>query len=285
MNVIRCDTPHDFLERAEAFLLADEACHNLLLGRPAASMAQKTMTATSAYFAVVANADDVVVAAMMVPPHRLVLSRTEWPQTLALIAHDLLGTGIMPPGVHGPVPVGEQFARVWQQLSGQRYEPGLAQRLYRITRVRPLPGAPGHLRPATQADRQLLIGWMRAFHVEAFGQHAPPVDVEQIVDERLQGTTEGLYLWEHGRPRAFVGHAGATPHGVRVGPVYTPPEYRHQGYGGVAVATLSQLLLDRGYQFCCLFADLANLTSNRIYQRIGYEPVCDVCEYRFLPVQ
>jgi predicted GNAT family acetyltransferase len=49
------------------------------------------------------------------------------------------------------------------------------------------------------------------------------------------------------------------------------------------VAALSQLLLDRGRRFCALYADLANPTSNRIYEQIGYEPVCDVVDYRFLP--
>jgi predicted GNAT family acetyltransferase len=48
------------------------------------------------------------------------------------------------------------------------------------------------------------------------------------------------------------------------------------------VAALSQLLLDRGRRFCALYADLANPTSNRIYERIGYEPVCDAVDYRFL---
>ena len=47
------------------------------------------------------------------------------------------------------------------------------------------------------------------------------------------------------------------------------------------MAALSQLLLDRGYGFCFLYTDLANPTS-RIYQQIGYEPVCDVVEYQFL---
>ncbi|HEX9247505.1 MAG TPA: hypothetical protein VGA35_15200 [bacterium] len=34
MHVVRCESPQAFLGRAEGFLLADEACHNLLLGVP-----------------------------------------------------------------------------------------------------------------------------------------------------------------------------------------------------------------------------------------------------------
>jgi predicted GNAT family acetyltransferase len=47
------------------------------------------------------------------------------------------------------------------------------------------------------------------------------------------------------------------------------------------VAKLSQHLLDQGRTFCTLFTDLANPTSNRIYQNIGYRPVCDYTVYRF----
>ena len=34
MHVVRCESPQAFLGRAEGFLLADEGCHNLLLGVP-----------------------------------------------------------------------------------------------------------------------------------------------------------------------------------------------------------------------------------------------------------
>jgi len=40
-------------------------------------------------------------------------------------------------------------------------------------------------------------------------------------------------------------------------------------------------LLDEGRRFCALFTDLANPTSNRIYHKIGYRPVCDFDEYVF----
>jgi predicted GNAT family acetyltransferase len=40
-------------------------------------------------------------------------------------------------------------------------------------------------------------------------------------------------------------------------------------------------LLDQGKQFTSLFTDLSNPTSNSIYQKIGYQPVCDFDLYRF----
>jgi uncharacterized protein len=41
------------------------------------------------------------------------------------------------------------------------------------------------------------------------------------------------------------------------------------------------LLLEQGRRFCFLYTDLANPTSNAIYLRIGYEPVCDSRELAF----
>ena len=72
-----------------------------------------------------------------------------------------------------------------------------------------------------------------------------------------------------------------TPNGVRVGYVYTPPPFRGQGYATAAVATLSQRLLERGRRFCCLYADLANPTSNAVYERIGYQLQCEVIDIDF----
>jgi predicted GNAT family acetyltransferase len=74
---------------------------------------------------------------------------------------------------------------------------------------------------------------------------------------------------------------GPTPTGIRISLVYTPGEKRGRGYASACVAALSDEQLRAGRSRCFLFTDLANPTSNRIYQRIGYRPVCDFQEYRF----
>jgi len=62
--------------------------------------------------------------------------------------------------------------------------------------------------------------------------------------------------------------------------VYTPPAYRRRGYASACGAALSQLILDAGRRFCFLYTDLANPTSNQIYQQIGYEHVSYVIVLR-----
>ena len=76
-------------------------------------------------------------------------------------------------------------------------------------------------------------------------------------------------------------YGGPTPNGARIGPIYTPPDQRRRGYGSALTADLTQLQLDRGRRFCFLFTDLANPTSNSIYQQIGYRPVSDSAQWAF----
>jgi predicted GNAT family acetyltransferase len=80
---------------------------------------------------------------------------------------------------------------------------------------------------------------------------------------------------------SLAGFGGPTPNGLRIGPVYTPPEHRGHGYGSAVTAAASQGALDRGKRFCFLYTDLANPTSNAIYMRLGYRPVCDSREIAF----
>jgi predicted GNAT family acetyltransferase len=49
------------------------------------------------------------------------------------------------------------------------------------------------------------------------------------------------------------------------------------------VATLTQRLLDDGAQWCAIFADVDNATTNTIYRRIGYKEHGTYREYDFVP--
>ena len=93
--------------------------------------------------------------------------------------------------------------------------------------------------------------------------------------------TESGYIWEDGGPVSMLQATGATPHGIRIGAVYTPPELRRRGYASALTAAASQAELDRGRRWCFLFTNLANPTSNRIYQAIGYRPIRDLRICRF----
>jgi hypothetical protein len=159
----------------------------------------------------------------------------------------------------------------------------VAERIFRLERVVP-PSRPaaGRWRLALPGDRDLIARWLVAFHDEATPGTPPIDDPLAAADRWIAGVGRVAYVWDDGGgPVSLVGAGGATPNGIRIGPVYTPPERRSRGYATSLTAAATQDQLDRGRRFVFLFTDLANPTSNKIYQSIGYEPVCDVDQWRF----
>ena len=155
----------------------------------------------------------------------------------------------------------------------------VSQRIYRLDRViapRPVHGFLRACDPNSAADFAVTARWFEAFNRDVGEDEALP-DPARVLGRPGQG----LFFWEHQRPVSMAGFSGATRNGIRIGRVYTPPELRRQGYASACVAALSQRLLDEGRKFCFLYTDLANPTSNRIYQEIGYRPVCDAVVVKF----
>ncbi len=70
---------------------------------------------------------------------------------------------------------------------------------------------------------------------------------------------------------------------VRVGPVYTPPQFRGCGFAAAVTAAVSASALAAGAAEVVLFTDLANPTSNDLYLRLGYQPVSDHVALQFRP--
>ncbi|MFJ1547234.1 GNAT family N-acetyltransferase [Streptomyces sp. NPDC088246] len=146
------------------------------------------------------------------------------------------------------------------------------QRLYRLgTLIPPSPAPSGRPRTATAADRELLVRWHRAFADEV-GQ--PSAHAERQVDERT--ASGSLTLWEaDGVPVSMAGVSPRIAGTVRIAPVYTPAEHRGRGYAAAVTAEVSRAAREDGAQEVLLFTDLANPTSNGVYQRIGYRAVSD----------
>ncbi|MGQ0670757.1 MAG: GNAT family N-acetyltransferase [Actinomycetota bacterium] len=279
MRVERVGEPAVFLGRVAQHLLRDEARHNLHFGICDSLIEHQGAYAEFSLW-LVEDDGEPVAAALMTPPYNLVVTQPTAEGALGLLARTLHDEGVALPGVTGAVPEVQEFVGAWEKVSGARGHQRMAQRIYQLTSVREIPGVNGGMRPATGQDRDLLRLWVSAFTKEALDDEDDE-RTARTLDLRLGDGGGGLFLWEDGRPVSLAGHAGQTPNGVRVGPVYTPPEDRRRGYATALVAALSVRLLDEGNRFCFLYTDLANPTSNSIYQVIGYEPICDSAEYVF----
>jgi GNAT superfamily N-acetyltransferase len=280
---LRVERPPDvvaFVDRAGAFLGGREAENNLILGLCANLRGGRSYGSQPPYFAVVTEGRTVVGAAMRTPPLNLILAAGTEERMLPPILNDVAEVASDLTGVLGTVELARRASELWSERSGARPRLAHSERIYRLDRVKPPPlrPAPGSMRVAMPGDRELVAEWMLAFAREALGE-GDPSSAKATADWWIG--SRGLQLWLDGEPVAMAGASGPTPNGIRIGAVYTPKARRRRGYASTLVAALSQAQLTAGRTFCFLFTDLANPTSNKIYQDIGYLPVCDVDEYRF----
>ncbi len=262
--------PGEFLARAGPLLLRDEARHNLILGI-AGTLRDHPSFYPERSLWLVRSGRRPVGAALRTPPHALVLAQPEDEEAL-----DALAAAIEDelPEVVGAVPEAHAFAGAWGARTGCSYETISAQGVYSLTNVQPPVDVPGRARLATAGDVPVLVAWWRAFVTEALHEDEPEAAaVERVVAQRLEADGWGFGVWDDGEAIvSFAGFGNETPNGIRIGPVYTPPSQRGNGYASALVASVSTDRLAEGKRFCFLHPHLANPTSNRISERHGYEP-------------
>jgi uncharacterized protein len=284
MEARRLSDPSEFLTAAGPFLLGDEARHNLILGIAGTLRDRPGHYPEFHLWVVQDDGGSVVGAALRTPPFYLVLAQPADDAAAPALAEAIANGGLELPGVVAALPEADDFADAWEARRDVSRKLRRRQRIYRLTDVSPPDRVTGRPRVATTEDRQLLVAWIDEFAREVLPDAPSPArDAERVVDGRLGTDDGGFLLWEDGEPVSLAGWGAPTPNGIRIGPVYTPPDRRSHGYGSAVTAAVSADQLARSRQFCFLYTDLANPTSNKIYVDIGYEPVCDAVDYAFEP--
>jgi GNAT superfamily N-acetyltransferase len=194
-------------------------------------------------------------------------------QAATELAAELATAGRLLLGVNAAQETADAFAAAWRHRTGAGAQVHRRMRLFRLGDLTPpVPWPAGSARPAAERDRDLLITWFDAFAREV-GDLAGE-DHAAAVDERL--SYGGVRVWDvAGAPVSIAGVTRTVAGMARVGPVYTPPELRGRGYAGAVTAAVSQAAREAGAPEVVLYTDLANPTSNALYQRLGYRPVED----------
>ncbi len=229
----------------------------------------------------VSSGQELKAAFIMTPPRGVVLYAPADDPTEALqaLAEELIAGDYPVPECIGPKKVSDTFVQIWSDRTGCAAVLKMALRVYELRRVNLPYGVAGSARQAEIKDLDLLAHWTHLYSAEIGG----PATAEQDRTAAERVISEGkLLLWVHqGKPVSMAAAYRPTQNGIAIGRVFTPAEHRGHGFASACVAQLSQRQLDAGRQFCCLYTDLANPTSNSIYQKIGYKPVADSSAYRF----
>ncbi len=265
LRFVLTSDPEEFAERTEGLLSASLECN--VLATVLMTVLGGSHRDPPPLFAIgITEQDEVSFAAMRTPP---------WPLLTSPLrsggAEDLVDLWLEADpdvaGVSGVPDTAQGIATAWERRTGGTSRRTFSEAMHVLEQVQEPPRpAPGTLRLPGPDERDLLVVWMREFVTEAGLIGA--AQSEQMVDSRLE--QEGLLVWDDGQPVSLVGVNPAVAGVVRLGPVYTPLQFRRRGYAGSAVAAVSRRALASGARRCMLFTDLANPTSNKIYAEVGY---------------
>ena len=268
-----------FLAHAEPLLRSDPFSTNVIAVVAGGIAAGRVPDNGQNLWAVVEDCVGVVVGvAMHTPPHRLFVSRMP-DAAAAALAHAMVDGGRDLPGVSGAVGSTEAFAEVWEARTGGVSRVVTAMRMYRLAHIAPPEWVPGEAGTARPDDCDVVADWFAAFHDEA-QPHAPIEDWTVVARRRI--AAHEVHLWRAGGDPVAVAAVSHPAAGVaRVGPVYTPPPWRQRGYGA-AITAAATAAAAAGTEHVALYTDLANATSNSIYQAIGYRADHDAEERAFL---
>jgi predicted GNAT family acetyltransferase len=274
-----------FLEHIAPLVGGTEARHNLMLGLAGTLTGDPEIYPDFSLWAVDDERGVPVAAALRTLDYRVVLSDAFDPAAATALADLVFADAPDAPGAVGNRPTVEWFCDAWTRLSRCGLTVTMEQAVWALEQVSPVPEPGGRPRAATPDDHELIEAWVAAFTAEALAEDPASDDrLRRHVGLRLRGPAEsaGFWLWEHrGDAVSLSGHANPTPTGIRIGPVYTPPEHRGRGYATALVAAESAWLLEHGREVCFLYTDLANPTSNSVYRRIGYRQVAESVECLF----
>jgi predicted GNAT family acetyltransferase len=274
------ETAQHFLLAADRFLRSEPLSTNVVAVVAARIAAGAQPPRYDHLWATVEDSDGRVLgAAMHTPPHALLVSRMPV-EAAAVLAGALADARRALPGVNGAVSTTGPFADAWNARTGQVSTVLTAMRLYRLGQLVRPSGVPGRPAAAAEpADIALVAEWLGAFHDEA-QPHAPVDDWRASAERRV--VAGEVYVWhDWGTPVAVAAVSAPAVGVARVGPVYTPPGQRRRGYGTAVTAEATAAALAAGAEHVVLYTDLANPTSNSIYQAIGYRPDHDAEERSF----
>jgi predicted GNAT family acetyltransferase len=184
-----------------------------------------------------------------------------------LLIEYLQNQGVLLEGLVGD----EKYADVFMNLYPQEINSIKKLISHELSIVNQVPLSNGLARLANESEIALLAHWFFLFQeeeklfpqktAEGFIQH-----VQNLINKSL------IYVWEiNNEIVSMATIVRETPNFQIVGAVYTPVNQRKKGYASSLVHFLSQFILDNGKK-AGLFTNASNPTSNKIYQKIGYNP-------------
>lgn len=124
---------------------------------------------------------------------------------------------------------------------------------------------------ANKTDTDLMIRWLKLYRIEALGAEDNEA-LEQAIQKEVLDTDwqpERYVLMYKGLPVSLCGFNSVIPAMVQLGPVWTPKEYRGNGFAKVLTYQCLNIARNRGVRRAILFTN--NVAAIKVYQSLNFE--------------
>lgn len=279
LKISTAPTVGDFFFTCGQMLYQQEAVNSLMLGLLEGMKAPPYEV--SPLLVQITEGQQVVSAAVSFrkQPVNLILTFASEAQ-LQSLAHYLWNTKEFFSGVLGPRDEAELFVKIWKNLTGQNFRLGMGQKIYQINQVHFPKPMDGEMKVASLNELDTVFSWIKAFAEESLPAD-PRADEQWMTYAQNVIQKQGVHLWCVQNRIVSMASAGRpTQNGISISGVYTPPKDRKKGFASCLVANVSQKYLFSGKKFCILYTDILNSTSNKIYQELGYQEICESRHFR-----
>jgi len=277
MKLISVKDPQAFQKRVLSFLLEKQAQNCLGIGI-IETLVNCPDVFQEYYLWLIEDNGAIKGVSWWTPPHPIGLS--EMPEiAIETLLEEVLHLPQQLSSVIGPKPQADLFRDSYIKKTQRTLLSSMEQRIYQASKATLPFEVQGQMRVATSNDLELVSKWSYAFAKDC----GLGLDEERIKSIATRSIQQGnRFLWEiNGLASAMAGVSGPTPSGIRISSVYTPDNLRGRGYASAIVCGVTNRMISEGKRFCFLYTDLSNPTSNSIYQRLGYLPVCDSAHHSF----
>jgi predicted GNAT family acetyltransferase len=273
MEIRRFATAEEFLEATKTFRSAD-AVRTGLISSIAISVANGSRSYESYFWLALCEKDQVRGIAVRTVPYGYVFSPMSQESAQAIISF-ISKEDPSAREFSGPKVVID-FVEKFSKLPVVESEGEL---IYENRNFRAAPSM-GHIRAATDSDYELIFNWMKAFMEET---DLLPYDLDGMVRNALAKGRFHL-LCMNNSPVSLGGHADLQSfEGLsvgRVGPIYTPKEFRKKGYASALTSAITARIISQD-ALPMLYTQADNPTSNKIYQELGYTLVDENLKVKF----
>ncbi|GMR64524.1 MULTISPECIES: GNAT family N-acetyltransferase [Bacillus] len=258
----------NFKEEVTPFLEKNEQENNLILG--VLRMVQQPI-----FMGVAKQEEEIVIVFLQTEEKKQIIVATSemMGEDIVELAKKLAEVYPNVPGLIGNKKIVQRLAEEIAVLENKKTTVVMEQGIYELKQVKKKWDGDGVFREVSSDELTLIEQWIYQFcedvKLPTTKEEAKQTAHTLITNRRLFG------LEVDGKLVSVAAKTRPTTNNITVNFVYTPKEARKKGYASNCVAALSQCMLDEGYKTTTLYTDLANPTSNKIYQEIGYEKMIE----------